>query len=262
MLKIVKIGQDTKHDQSFFVDRLQGHPVYLLLLVKTPAKFFVNAAWTETPANIAVVFKAGQRHLYAPCDRNADFPVYIDDWMHIAPPVSILSNHFPFGIPILLHKPEDYYSLFRLIHTEFYKDSFHKNQILDCLTSALLNKIEDESNTKEYPAIYYQVAALRENIYLNPQFNWNIADMAHSIYISEGYLQSIYKHFFNTTCIADVINSRIQAASELLISTNKSVEEIAETCGYHNTEHFIRQFKKIAGVTPTKFRRIDFISKR
>ena len=80
--------------------------------------------------------------------------------------------------------------------------------------------------------------------------------MANSIHISEGYLQSIYKHFFNTTCIADVINSRIQTASELLISTNKSIEEIAETCGYQNTEHFIRQFKKSIGITPAKYRKI------
>lgn len=256
MLEITKIGQDTKHDHTFFVDRPQGHPLYLLILVKTPAKFFVNSKWVETSAGIAVIFKAGQRHLYGPLESHLDFPAYVDDWMHIVPPISVLSNHFPFGTPILLHNPNDYYSLFHLIYTEFYGASFHKNRILDHLTTALLNKIEDESKTKEYPPIYYQIASLRENIYRNPQFHWNITDMAASIHISEGYLQSIYKHFFNTTCIADVINSRIQTASELLISTNKSIEEIAETCGYQNTEHFIRQFKKSIGITPAKYRKI------
>lgn len=256
MLEITKIGQNTKHDQTFLVDRPSGHPVYLLILVKTPAKFFVNSKWVETPAGIAVVFKAGQRHLYGPLNDHLDFPAYIDDWMHIVPPLSVLSEHFPFGIPIFLHNPKNYYSLFHLIYTEFYGASSHKNRILDHLTTALLNKLEDESKTKEYPTIYYQIAALREEIYRSPQLDWNIKDMANSIHISEGYLLSVYKHYFNTTCISDVINSRIQAAGELLISTSKSIEEVAETCGYHNTEHFIRQFKGKTGLTPAKYRKI------
>lgn len=255
MLQITKIGQNTKHDQTFFVDRPQGHPVYLLLLVKTPAKFFVNSKWIETPAGTAVVFKAGQRHLYGPLDHHLDFPAYIDDWMHISPPICVLSEHFSFGVPILLHNPNDYYSLFHFIYTEFYSASSCKSRIINHLVAALLEKLEDESKTKEYPAIYYQITSLREEIYRNPQRNWNITDMANSIHISEGYLLSIYKHYFNTTCISDVINSRIQAASELLISTNKSIEEVAETCGYHNTEHFIRQFKGKTGLTPAKYRK-------
>lgn len=256
MVQITKIGQNTKHDQTFLVDRPQGHPVYLLILVKTSAKFFVNSNWEETPAGIAVVFKAGQKHLYGPINNQLEFPAYIDDWMHIAPPLSILSEHFPFGIPIFLHNPENYYSLFHLIYTEFYGASPHKNGIIDHLTTALLNKLEDESKTKEYPAIYYQLAALREEIYRSPKLDWTIKGMADSIHISEGYLLSVYKHYFHTTCISDVISSRIQAASELLISTSKSVEEVAETCGYRNTEHFIRQFKNKTGLTPAKYRKI------
>ena len=70
-----------KNPVFMLVDRPQGHPVYLLILVKTAAKFFVNSKWTETPAGVAVVFKAGQRHLYGPLNDHIDFPAYIDDWM-------------------------------------------------------------------------------------------------------------------------------------------------------------------------------------
>lgn len=255
MLQIVKIGSNTTHDRSFFVNRPHGHPVYLLILVKTPAKFYVNEHWVETSDGVAVIFKAGQRHLYGPQDDCPEHSAYIDDWMHIAPPIPVLSEHFPFGVPIPLHNPDNYYALFHLIYTEFYGASHHKNRIISQLAAALLNKIEDESNTEEYPAIYYQAASLREKIYLHPESEWNIPDMAGSLHISEGYLHSVYKHFFHTTCMADVINSRVQAASELLTSTGKSVEEVAETCGYHNTEHFIRQFKNKTGITPAKYRK-------
>lgn len=255
MLQITKIGENTKHDGHFLVDRPHGHPVLLLILVKTPARFFVGSDWIDTPSGIAVIFRAGQKHLYGPSANCPDFPAYIDDWLHIKPPISVLSDHFPYGEPVLLHNAEEYYSLFHLIHTEFYGASLHKNRIIDHLTTALLDKIEDESNTKEYPEIYYQLTSLRECIYQNPQKEWNVSDMAASLHISEGYFHSVYKHFFDTTCITDVISSRIQSASELLTSTSKSIEEIAEACGYHNTEHFIRQFRKKNGITPAKYRK-------
>lgn len=79
--------------------------------------------------------------------------------------------------------------------------------------------------------------------------------MAQSLNISSGHLHNTYKHFFHTTCINDVINSRIQSACELLSSTNKPIEEIGFLCGYKNTEHFIRQFKKFQNITPAKYRK-------
>lgn len=252
MLHITKIGENQKHDRSFFVDRPHGHPVLLLILVKTPAKFFVDTEWIETPPGTAVIFREGQKHLYGLADNSLE---YIDDWLHIEPPVSALSKHFPFGRPIILHNTAELYSLFHLIHAEYFSVSHRKNMIIDHLTTALLNKIEDESNMNEYPEIYYKIVSLREKIYSNPRYEWNIPEIASSLHISEGYFHSVYKHFFNKTCISDVIDSRIQAACEILTSTNKTVEDVAEVCGYHNTEHFIRQFKKIMGNTPTKYRK-------
>ncbi|MBE7045235.1 MAG: helix-turn-helix transcriptional regulator, partial [Ruminococcaceae bacterium] len=33
------------------------------------------------------------------------------------------------------------------------------------------------------------------------------------------------------------------------------VEEISFACGYHNVEHFIRQFKKEVGMSPMQYRK-------
>ena len=53
-----------------------------------------------------------------------------------------------------------------------------------------------------------------------------------------------------------VTGERIRRA-ELLLETRKEirVKEIALQCGYPNTEHFCRIFKKVTGVTPGTFRR-------
>lgn len=251
MIHISKIGENTLHDNSFLVDRPQGHSVYLLILVKTPARFFCEDRWIKTKKDVAVIFKPGQKHLYGSLiDEN-----YIDDWLHIDSSSLILPEHFPYGTPIQLHNANNYYELFHLIHNEFFGVSPHKQTIIDALTNALLQKIMDENNTEQFPPIYYQLVNLREQIYSNPSKNWMIEDIADLLHISVGYLHLIYKQFFNTTCISDVINSRIEAACEFLTSTSKSVEEIGQLCGYNNTEHFIRQFKKVVGTTPGNYRK-------
>lgn len=272
MINILKIGENATHDSTFIVDRPLGHPAYLLLLIKTPAAFFIDAANSSEfkvrnhstdnllniPKDCAVIFKPYQKHLYGA----ASDCHYTDNWMHIDKATLSMPDNFPFGNPIQLHNPDDFYNLFHLINSEFYGSVPHKQTILNSLTDALIKMITDESKTTEFPDLYYELAALREKIYSSPQNDWKINDMAKSLNISCGYLHYIYKHFFNTTCIADVIESRIQSACELLSSTNKTIEEISLQCGYKNIEHFIRQFKKSQNITPAKYRKAHIITQR
>ena len=48
---------------------------------------------------------------------------------------------------------------------------------------------------------------------------------------------------------------RLNHAEKLLISTNKSIAEIAENVGYHNKGFFYRIFKEKYGVTPKEYRK-------
>ncbi len=273
MIQILRLGENATHASSFKVDRPQGYPVYLILLVKTPANFYIDNEWCSTPGDVAVIFKPGQKHLYSAAGSIQDsfmkkdplYPAenmdgvnhaaYIDDWAHIESSTPILPEHFPYGQPIVLHNPSMYYDLFHLINNEFFGISPHKKTIIDNLTNALIHKISDESNTNKFPSIYYDLVSLRENIYSFPTFEWSTEYMANSLHISTGYFHSLYKKYFNTTCIADVIHSRIQSACELLTSTDKPVDEIGILCGYNNTEHFIRQFKREQNITPSHYRK-------
>ena len=55
--------------------------------------------------------------------------------------------------------------------------------------------------------------------------------------------------------MTDVINGKIEKAKEILSETGCTVSQVAAMCGYDNEEHFMRQFKKIVGVTPTGYRK-------
>ena len=47
---------------------------------------------------------------------------------------------------------------------------------------------------------------------------------------------------------------RIQDAQTLLTSTNKSITQIADECGYNSLRSFNRKFIEIVGITPTDYR--------
>lgn len=48
---------------------------------------------------------------------------------------------------------------------------------------------------------------------------------------------------------------RLKNACNLLISTDKSIDEIAIESGYNSTEYFIYAFKKYMLTTPAKYRK-------
>ncbi|MDD6345585.1 MAG: AraC family transcriptional regulator, partial [Oscillospiraceae bacterium] len=64
-----------------------------------------------------------------------------------------------------------------------------------------------------------------------------------------------YRETFGISCISDVIVSKTDKAREILSTTSCTVSQVAVMCGYDSDEHFMRQFKKVVGVTPTVYRK-------
>ena len=55
--------------------------------------------------------------------------------------------------------------------------------------------------------------------------------------------------------IKEAYEGRIEKAKSFLSKSNYSITEISNKCGYKSEFHFMRQFKKETGLTPTEFRR-------
>ena len=83
----------------------------------------------------------------------------------------------------------------------------------------------------------------------------SIKDYAQMIGISESYFQHLYTDYFGVSFQKDLIRLRIEEAQYLLSTTNLTMEEIADRCGYTSNVHFYRQFKSLTGITPNKYRK-------
>ena len=88
--------------------------------------------------------------------------------------------------------------------------------------------------------------------YTNPDFSQS--SMAEGLNVSQAYLSSQFKQYFNVTMISYVNNLRVEKAAELLSNTDTPVQDIATLCGFSNGDALTRVFKKKYGVTPTDFR--------
>ncbi|MCR5717775.1 MAG: AraC family transcriptional regulator, partial [Oscillospiraceae bacterium] len=100
-----------------------------------------------------------------------------------------------------------------------------------------------------------QLKRLRREIYKAPELDWSLGELASRLHISKSYVQKLYKEHFGISYMDDLIEARIGLAKLLLKETDLRISDIAASCGYHNTTHFMRQFNDKTGMSPTAFRK-------
>lgn len=118
--------------------------------------------------------------------------------------------------------------------------------------SALEN---DNVSIKKEPADDIQaVVNFIENNYSNAI---SIDDMVNNIHVSKYHFIRRFRRAMGITPYSYLTNYRINRSKTLLRTTDKTVSQIAETCGFLDTSNFIAQFKKHTGQKPLQYRR-DF----
>jgi len=71
------------------------------------------------------------------------------------------------------------------------------------------------------------------------------------------YVSKSFKDEYGVSFISYLQNYRIKEASRLLLTTKRSVPEIAELVGYHDHKFFSELFKRITGISALKFRKLN-----
>lgn len=78
--------------------------------------------------------------------------------------------------------------------------------------------------------------------------------LAKSLYVTKQGLIKSFKAFYHQTPMAYLHALRLRKSKALLLSTEKSVSEIAELCGFRNIYYFSACFKKQFGMSPLQYR--------
>lgn len=245
------------HDEHFSIDRPHGSGDYLYLYTHTDARILQNGVDRPFPKHSFIIFDKGSpQHYYA-------LPGgYCNDYLHFDLPPGASFQHAPYLLPlntVIPMSPEaSSQTLLEEIYQTFISMSVHKEQILSALTEAFFLKLSEavsiltasELNSQYYDALQ----TLRQEIYRQPERPYTVSGLATVLGLSPSYFQKIYKDTFRISCYNDVIAAKLHHAKALLTNSNYTVKSIAAMCGYENDVHFMRQFKKSTGMTPTDYR--------
>lgn len=99
-----------------------------------------------------------------------------------------------------------------------------------------------------------QVEAVFHFIATHYQYSISLCDVAKAVGYSPAYLTDLVRRETGQTVNQWIIKYRLTKASSLLLETDRSVSQIAETVGYQNINYFFRQFRQCYGTTPRAWR--------
>ena len=82
-----------------------------------------------------------------------------------------------------------------------------------------------------------------------------IQELVREFHFQEDYFNRLIKSKTGLTYSAYVQQIRLERAAHMLISTDKSVDEITESVGYRNKGYFYKIFQEKYGATPSRYRK-------
>jgi transcriptional regulator GlxA family with amidase domain len=82
-----------------------------------------------------------------------------------------------------------------------------------------------------------------------------LIEIARLVNLSPSRLQHLFKAETGTPLTQYLKSLRLERARELLETTFLSVKQVMTTAGLKNKSHFVKDFRKAYGMTPTQYRR-------
>lgn len=271
MIKVFNCGHNSRHKKPCNILHPAGLSDYLILFIKSyawfepdpraplfPAGGFTQRERTEVPPNCVLLFPPS-----TPIHYGCDAPGYNDDWIHFDlydnDSEFLSSFSFPYGVilqPRDFHRLSDYV---KSISNEFHSNGTCRERIIDHFMHILLYALDEElKKTADSPAdtqkYYRRFAQIRTQIYNSPAAGWSVSQIADSLCLSCSHFQHLYRRFFGCSCQQDIILAKIALAKFYLATTDMSIYQLSLFCGYETDLHFMRQFKKHTGATPSQYR--------
>ncbi len=125
----------------------------------------------------------------------------------------------------------------------------------------LLLHLADQVHTRrpaEEPLYLRYVEPAIKEIETNYSTPMTVQDLSRKVFVTPQYLCRLFQRFVGCSVYEYLTNYRISKARELLLlHPHTEVQAIAGQVGFSDTSHFIAMFKKVCGVTPLEFRRLN-----
>ena len=256
-VEVIAIRHDWPEKAGFVISRPHGREDYTFLHFMRSMEISVGE---ET-----VTARPGACMFYAPGTPQwfRSESGIIHNWVHLGAELreTLVRYAIPEDTLLYPHTTSFISELFRLAEAEYFSDDpFREDMLAAYMTEFLVRFSHAIREEPHLPAVgrreREKMQSLRQTILTSPENKWTVPQMAALVSLSPSRFHAVYKAVFGTSPMRDVIEARIRYAQSLLLSDGAaSVADIAETLGYADQYHFIRQFKAVTDETPGAYRK-------
>lgn len=142
---------------------------------------------------------------------------------------------------------------------EYGKQRPYKEFILQGMLNRLLTKVWEEGYSRqEEPGRTLLTPPVMDAVLYIEQFyssNPSLERTAREVNLSPSYFSRLFHEQLGKTYSEYLNNVKLRHAAVLLMSTNRTIMEIAEETGYCHGNYMINQFKEKMGITPGELRK-------
>lgn len=162
------------------------------------------------------------------------------------------------GIPVEdVSEPENFYILKDILKSlnTHWKNKFQGHEVI---CNALLQQLIFEVyNSKKYGDLSYNVRNKIEKaidyIHNNINDKISVSELSEMSGLNYSYFSCVFKQVMGCNATEFINRLKIDRAKMLLSEGNLKVKEIAHTVGFEDEFYFSRVFKKVEGISPTRY---------
>ncbi|WP_454191341.1 helix-turn-helix domain-containing protein [Paenibacillus sp. Marseille-Q7038] len=129
-----------------------------------------------------------------------------------------------------------------------------KTLLFDYLTDLFRTYIS-VNETKSYRAMVNEMKNYIEENFSNPDLS--LKYLSDRFHMSGKYASYLFKSEFDMKFVDFLADLRMKESEKLLLETDNSLQDIAIKVGYANSITYGRVFKRVVGITPGDFRKIN-----
>jgi len=136
------------------------------------------------------------------------------------------------------------------------EDCRNVNEIKVLIRRALLHFAQLVKENRRRQSRNIHVEKCKKAIYAHRLENIDLDELAEQLGISKEYMLKLFKKQEGIPITQYIRNVKIEAACNMLIYSDRQINEIAEYLGFGSLSYFSRVFKTVTGLAPVQYKKI------
>lgn len=152
-----------------------------------------------------------------------------------------------------------YVELIQSVFSIASSESYVRDMLIAEKLTGLLTYLMEDAWTQEKADVHsapkrYLLKSIKEYIDTNYTEKLTLETLASEFYINKEYLSHIFKDEYGFTVNGYIAQVRVTKAKNLLRFSDKTIEQIGAAVGIDDANYFSRTFKRVEGISPSKYR--------